>query len=174
VIASRRILLTRPLQTACGLSRVLPPNHRSCRYLTLAHGRGEAGRWPDTDDTSIAHLSAGRNDRLREQQNEIQGNQENDPKQENEIKLEQNNMRDSLAKNQAKIADENVKKEGFYDKNDDTQVAKLCQPRPPVCTTPCNPWGFAPRGSSDAGAGFGVGFVQDRSEQGCTGLHRRP
>jgi hypothetical protein len=35
------------------------------------------------------------------------------------FKLEQNNIRDSLAKNQAKVADENVKKEGFYDKNDD-------------------------------------------------------
>jgi hypothetical protein len=89
----------------------------------------------------------GRNDRLREQQNEIQGNQENEPKPENEIKLEQNNIRDSLAKKQAKIADENVKKEGFYDKNDDIpfyQVAKLCQPRPPVCTTPCNPWDSHP------------------------------
>ncbi len=46
-------------------------------------------------------------------------NQENEPSQENGAKLGQNNIRDSLAKNQAKIPDENVKKEGFYDKNDD-------------------------------------------------------
>jgi hypothetical protein len=60
----------------------------------------------------------GRNVRLHEQQDKTQGKQENETKQRNEIKLEQN-ICDSLAKNEAKMPDENVKNEGFYDKNDD-------------------------------------------------------
>lgn len=119
----------------------------------------------------------GRNDRLRKQQNEIQGNQDTEPKKEKEIKLEQNNIRDSLAKNQAKIADENVKKEGFYDKNDEIPFypgGKTLPTAAPGVYNTLQSLGFPPRRSSDIGAAFGVGFVQDRSEQGCTGLHRRP